>query len=371
MKLSNVLSLTALLFVNNAYSLNQNDAQHATNQLWDKLRGQGGCLFSKHLSSNAPSQNLAALWLRAVFHDAGTYDASAKTGGLDASVQLTSESSSSVNKGLPGSFGSLSIRQDIPISKADAIALAGVVTLSSCRVCDATNTSESPFVAFSSGRADATSPNLMDNLPHDPFGTVDTIYPGFQRMGLNKVDMLVLVTGSHSLGGAHAAISPLLTNKTFVPFDSTPGIFDNDVFKQVLAGNCVNPFDCTMARNADLKPYVQLYASNQTAFFTQYQASFEKMLALTASPLSQPIHLNITCFAHNAGQGGGPNGGGINGGGKNGGGNQGGGAPKAGGQNGTASGGGAPPAGKGGKGGKAPSHKGPGARRGRKGHGPK
>jgi hypothetical protein len=43
-----------------------------------------------------------------------------------------------------------------------------------------------------------------------------------------------LVTGSHSLGGVHNVITPHATKEEFAPFDDTPGVFDNNIFKNSL-----------------------------------------------------------------------------------------------------------------------------------------
>ncbi|ORY44495.1 heme peroxidase [Rhizoclosmatium globosum] len=285
MKVSTIVSLLLSVSAVNAYSsLTQQQAQTATNQLWDRIRGPGECLFSKILQ-NAPSQNLAALWLRATFHDAGEYVAATGAGGLDGSLTLASELSNAANAGIAPSLATVFVPADAPITKADVIALGGIITVATCG---------GPKIAFQTGRQDATAPNNINLLPSDPFQSVDAAAAAFARMGLSKLDMLVLTTGSHTLGGAHAAISPLLTSKTFAPFDKTPGVFDNDIFKQTLAGNCLVPLDCKMAADATLRPYVQQYANDQNAFFAQYSISFAKLLALTGSKLSAPVGVNIT-----------------------------------------------------------------------------
>lgn len=68
-----------------------------------------------------------------------------------------------------------------------------------------------------------------------------------------------IVTGSHTMGGVHGAISPTITKEKFVPFDDTPGVFDNDVFKQTLAGKCAIPVDCAIAQDPELRPFIELY----------------------------------------------------------------------------------------------------------------
>ncbi|KAJ3030706.1 UNVERIFIED_CONTAM: hypothetical protein HDU68_008095 [Siphonaria sp. JEL0065] len=176
---------------------------------------------------------MAALWLRAIFHDAGTFDASDSSGGLDVSLITPNETNNlEANGGL-----------------ADMLALGGIVTVATCG---------GPQVPFKTGRASITVPNdVAGKLPHDAFSPLSTIKAGFLRMGLTDVDMLVSTTGSHSLGGAHTAISPNITKEEFTPFDSTTGVFDNDIFKKVLTGNCVIPIDCLFAKDPELLPLIQ------------------------------------------------------------------------------------------------------------------
>lgn len=61
------------------------------------------------------------------------------------------------------------------------------------------------------------------------------------------------------MGGVHGAISPQVTNETFIPFDDTPGIFDNNVFIKTLAGKCALPVDCAIASDPETRPTIELY----------------------------------------------------------------------------------------------------------------
>jgi hypothetical protein len=60
------------------------------------------------------------------------------------------------------------------------------------------------------------------------------------------------------MGGIHGRHSPTLTDKEFVPFDDTPGVFDNNVFKKVLAGYCPVPVDCDIAADPEMRPHIEL-----------------------------------------------------------------------------------------------------------------
>ncbi|KAI8617205.1 heme peroxidase [Chytriomyces sp. MP71] len=273
-----------------AVSLTQQNAQRATQALTFLIQGPGECLFQHtDLPVAAPSKNMAALWLRAIFHDAGTYNAASGSGGLDGSLQFAPEGTDEVNMGIPPSLASRFIPSSNSISPADMVALGGIVTVAVCG---------GPQVPFRAGRLSSNTSNNVADLPSDAFAPVSTIKAGFLRMGLSALDMVTLTTGSHSMGGAHAVISPNITKADFEPFDNTPGVFDNDIFKQVLAGKCVIPIDCAFAKDPELLPYIQQFAKDQSAFFAQYAISFEKMLNLNRANLSDPITVMISQHAN-------------------------------------------------------------------------
>jgi Peroxidase len=61
-----------------------------------------------------------------------------------------------------------------------------------------------------------------------------------------------------SYSGLHGRITPQVTSQEFLPFDETPGIFDNQVFAKVLQGDCALPVDCQLASDPELRPFVEL-----------------------------------------------------------------------------------------------------------------
>ncbi|KAI8609047.1 heme peroxidase [Chytriomyces sp. MP71] len=81
-------------------------------------------------------------------------------------------------------------------------------------------------------------------------------------------------------------------------FDTTPGIFDNDIFIQTLKGNCRLNTDCNIAKDPELRPYVELFACNQTAFFEQYPKSYLKLTTIGQNPA------NFTSEPYPSGPGG-------------------------------------------------------------------
>ncbi|KAJ3014751.1 UNVERIFIED_CONTAM: L-ascorbate peroxidase 3 [Siphonaria sp. JEL0065] len=246
----------------------------------------------------APSQNLAALWLRGAFHDVGKYDPATQvpSQGLLPSY-LNQPENNGIGVSIATNFAS---KFKFNYSSADFIALAGQVTVTHCG---------GPVFNFSLGRVDAPATTKFTDLPLLPDDILDTyqvIKQKLQRLGFNNQDIVALVMGSHSIGGAHKAISPHATNKKFQPFDTTPGIFDNDVFKEALKGNCVLNVDCNIAKDPELKPIVQLYANDQKAFFTQYAESYVKMTTVGQSgyPNWASFHLNVTVHEYLVEEGG-------------------------------------------------------------------
>ncbi|KAJ3014755.1 UNVERIFIED_CONTAM: L-ascorbate peroxidase 1, cytosolic [Siphonaria sp. JEL0065] len=249
--------------------------------------------LSPDMDPEAPSKALAALWLRGAFHDVGKFDPLFKTPVAGLLPFFLNETE---NTGIGDSIATRFAPQaKFPYSTADYIALAAQVTLAHCGGLS---------FEFLQGRKDApettTFSSLQNPLPDDNLDSYQTIKSKLRNLGFTYQDIVVLVTGSHSVGGVHKAISPHATTKEFEAFDSTPGIFDNDVFKQSLKGNCRLNIDCGIALDPELRPLVQLYANDEAAFFKQYQESFQKMTTLgqdrsklTAFPLEVSLHKNL------------------------------------------------------------------------------
>ncbi|KAJ3060947.1 L-ascorbate peroxidase 1, cytosolic [Podochytrium sp. JEL0797] len=253
-----------------------------------------GCTpFSPDMPVDAPSRGLAALWLRAAFHDVGKFDPATRVpvGGLLAEFLNQTENAGITEHDIATRFAP---QAKFPFSTADYIALAAQVSITHCG---------GPKFDFLQGRTDAPVSTPFDSLPALPDDLTDTylvMKQKLQRLGFSNHDMVALVTGSHSLGGVHAINTPHATTKEFEAFDTTPGVFDNDVFKQVLKGNCRLNIDCEMAKDVELRPIVELFANNQTAFFEQYRESFTKMTVvgqnrggLAAMHVEIGVHKNL------------------------------------------------------------------------------
>ncbi|KAI8902261.1 heme peroxidase [Globomyces pollinis-pini] len=232
-----------------------------------------------------PNKNMAALWLRATFHHAGTWDKISKTGGADASIMyfLTDEDNLGLEESIAPKFMA---NRNITMTKADMIVLGGQISVTHCG---------GPEMQFRPGRIDAKPPKITSpkgRIP-TPEQKLDVIKNRMYSMGFDDADIVALITGSHTLGGVHSFNSPKVTNESFIPFDDTPGIFDNHVFKFALKGQCALKIDCDIASDPALRPIVQKFANSQQEFFKQYQISFPKMNDLTISKLHEPQKLDI------------------------------------------------------------------------------
>lgn len=249
---------------------NQN-FQEIADTLVSKLNVPLGCIANPN-SVNANSHNLAAVWLREAFHDAGTYDNTNPRlpGGADASVMSLLIGG---NKGLD-SFAPQFVDAALKVnaSNADIIQLAGVVSVKHCG---------GPNIPFVGGRRDNLTPNplVVARLPGRN-EKVEEVIAKFAKQGLTPQEMLVLTTGGHSMGGR---------GNNF--FDETPGVFDNLVFKRALQGKCVINIDCLMAKDPVLRPLVRKYANNQNAFFQDFSVAYAKMMRQTPFQLSPSAQL--------------------------------------------------------------------------------
>ena len=148
---------------------------------------KGNCnAVNSELPANSPSRNLAALWIRAAFHDMGTLDLSNTSfpGGPDATLVYTTNLN--VNMGLKDSIANLFVTNTSLASKADLIALGGLVSVKHCG---------GPDVSFRGGRKDvAPAAVVLSNSQRLPGGNEP--WPSVQakmiRMGFSPVDIAVL-----------------------------------------------------------------------------------------------------------------------------------------------------------------------------------
>ncbi|KAJ3079563.1 hypothetical protein HK102_003693 [Quaeritorhiza haematococci] len=203
---------------------------------------------------------IAAEWIRASFHDAGTFDGN--SGGADGSLQF--ELQDAENFGLDGTISFFQgTKQRFPdVSMADIIDWGAITSIRACG---------GPDIPFRAGRVDATSRNREGTLAGNPNTPIPELIAAFGRQGLSARDFVALSAGSHSVGGRRFNADG---------FDGTPDRFDNEIFKRILTGTATFASDNGLADNPTTRPIVEQFANNQQAFFTAFSQAYTKMMDL-------------------------------------------------------------------------------------------
>jgi len=152
-----------------------------------------------------------------------------------------------------------------------------------------------PAVPFRAGRVDATS--AKDSVPDgrlpDASKKADHLRDVFHRMGLTDKDIVAL-SGAHTVGRCHVERSGFEG-----PWTSEPLKFDNQFFVELTkpAGYwtlkpgtkqfqdptgklMMLPSDLTLVEDPAFKPFAELYAKDQSAFFADFAQAFAKLQEL-------------------------------------------------------------------------------------------
>ncbi|XP_020591021.1 probable L-ascorbate peroxidase 4 [Phalaenopsis equestris] len=222
------------------------------------------------------SKNCAPIMLRLAWHDAGTYDKTTKTGGPNGSIRFEEEYSHGSNAGLKIAIDLLEpIKTKHPkITYADLYQLAGVV---------AVEVTGGPTINFVPGRRDSSICPNEGRLPDAKKGS-QHLRDVFYRMGLTDKDIVAL-SGGHTLGRAHPERSGFEGAWTNEPLK-----FDNSYFVELLKGESAGllklPTDKVLVEDPAFRPYVELYAKDEEAFFKDYAESHKKLSELGFTPPS-------------------------------------------------------------------------------------
>jgi len=113
------------------------------------------------------------------------------------------------------------------ITPGDFIQLAGALSLSVCP--------GAPRVKFVIGRPPPKGP-APDFIVPKPVNTTNQLLKAFAEVGFSPAELVALLA-SHSVAGADSFAPPLKG----IPFDSTPAIFDTNVFIDVLLKGDIFP----------------------------------------------------------------------------------------------------------------------------------
>ncbi|KAL5561190.1 hypothetical protein UlMin_030937 [Ulmus minor] len=228
------------------------------------------------------SRNCAPIMLRLAWHDAGTYDASTKTGGPNGSIRNEEEYTHGANSGLKKAidFCEEVKSKYSKITYADLYQLAGVV---------AVEVTGGPTIDFVPGRKDSKISTREGRLPDAKQGAPH-LRDIFYRMGLSDKDIVAL-SGAHTLGRAHPERSGFDG-----PWTVEPLKFDNSYFVELLKGVSEPllklPTDNALLDDPKFRPYVELYAKDEDAFFKDYAESHKKLSELGFIPSSSSSKVN-------------------------------------------------------------------------------
>ncbi|XP_060675058.1 L-ascorbate peroxidase 3-like isoform X2 [Ziziphus jujuba] len=207
------------------------------------------------------SKQCAPIMLRLAWHDAGTYDAKAKTGGPNGSIRNVEELNQSANNGLKIAVDLCEeVKAKHPkITYADLYQLAGIV---------AVEVTGGPSIDFVPGRKDSDASPDEGRLPDAEQGP-SHLRNVFYRMGLSDRDIVAL-SGGHTLGRAHKDRSGFDG-----PWTKEPLKFDNSYFKELLKGETKGllklPTDKALIEDPKFRIYVEQYAKIMQHHTRSYQ----------------------------------------------------------------------------------------------------
>ncbi|CCF32863.1 WSC domain-containing protein [Colletotrichum higginsianum] len=186
---------------------------------------------------NVPGRQNSAEWIRAAFHDMATHDATAGTGGLDASIFFELDRPENIGAAFNNTFGFFSSFYSVRASASDLLAMSVLVASFSC------GGNKMPFRA---GRIDAHEAGPA-GVP-EPQTDLKTTQDAFTKAGFNTSDMIAMVACGHTLGGVHSVDFPEIVgveadpnNDTIAHFDVEFSRFDHGVVTEYLDDTTKNP----------------------------------------------------------------------------------------------------------------------------------
>ncbi|KAJ6498502.1 Mn peroxidase MNP3 [Mycena vitilis] len=180
------------------------------------------------------------------------------------------------------------------ISSGDLIQFAGALGVSNCP--------GAPQLQFLLGRPDPVAPSPIGLVP-DPFDSITDILERFAEVGFSPAEVVALLA-SHTVAAADH-VDPTIPGS---PFDSTPGIFDTQVFIEVQlrgtlfpgtggnAGEVESPLegeirlnsDASLARDSRTACEWQSFVGQQAKMQSAFKAAMSK-LAVVGQDVSKLI----------------------------------------------------------------------------------
>jgi hypothetical protein len=245
--------------------------------------------------------NACPMAIRLAWHASGTYAAKDNSGGSNgATMRFAKEAGDDANAGLsiardmllpvPGQFPGMSVSDTWTFAGAQAVKMMG-----------------GPEIEHGFGRVDAASEaSCPDNgrLPDASQGA-EHLRDVFYRMGFDDREIVAL-SGAHTVGRCHLARSGYDG-----PWTRTPLQFNNEYFRNLIdlewkesdrTGNAEKtqfedvatgklmmlPTDMALKTDPKFRPFAELYARDQDAFFADFAKAFAKLLALGGPASVQP-----------------------------------------------------------------------------------
>jgi len=241
--------------------------------------------------------NACPMAVRLAWHASGTFDKETGVGGSDgATMRFDPESSDGANAGLNIMRDLLKpVQDEFPfVSTADIWTRAGVFAI---------KMAGGPDVPFGYGRSDATDNSACPangNLPDGALGA-QHLRDVFYRMGFDDRE-IVCLSGAHTMGSCHKSRSGFDG-----PWTANPLKFDNQYFKYLLEKTwtirkwegpeqyedetgkyMMLPTDIALIKDEKFKPFVELYAKDESQFFQDFAVVFAKLIALGCPAHAQP-----------------------------------------------------------------------------------
>lgn len=209
----------------------------------------------------------ARLWIRAAFHDAGTWEDG--TGGADGS--LIFELDRSENAGLEQAIDVYQrIQRNHDVSMADLIAFGGVLAFEEC---------VGPRIDFEFNRMSVSVPNARNKLPSTKISSRGIIDIFVNRLKFEMDETVALIGGAHSTANVHRKVT---TDARPGPMDNSPNTCDSSFFKQLKnqPGRVSLRSDRMMRNDDRFKDIIDRFANDEKDMIDTYAAAFTKMINL-------------------------------------------------------------------------------------------
>lgn len=230
----------------------------------DQLRAPEYLLIKDEMKKVLTKVKAAGV-LRLVFHDAGTFDSSENSGGMNGSIVY--ELDRPENKGLKKFLKILEKAKNVvdekhSVSWADIIAVAGAEAVSICG---------GPEIPVRLGRVDSLTPDPEGRMPEESLDA-PRLKESFQGKGFSTQELIAL-TGAHTIG-----------SKGF----GSPTVFDNSYYKILLEKPWMSsggmssmiglPSDRALVEDEECLRWITKYANDQDLFFKDFKNAYIKLV---------------------------------------------------------------------------------------------